>query len=326
MKAIVAGLGSMGKRRIRILQSEYPNIRILGIDQREDRLVEVMTRYGIQVDNNFKGAFDIFCPDIVFVCTPPLSHSNIVLYSLQNNAHTFSEINLSTSKYREIINTSQKKGKVAFLSSTFLYRKEIIWLLSKINGKKGFSYRYHVGQYLPDWHPWEKYQNFFVFDKQTNACRELMAIEFPWIIKAFGGVKEFHVIKNKHSFLKIDYPDTIHMVFKHENGNMGSISIDCITRKATRSLEVYSEDFYWQWNGTPDSLREYSIEASQMSTIYDSEQIISNNRYSDNIIENPYIEEVHDFLKSVMDSSHSSKYNYIDDLYALALIDNIEKY
>ena len=34
-----------------------------------------------------------------------------------------------------------------------------------------------LGQYLPDWHPWESYKSFFVSNKKTNGCRELFAIE-----------------------------------------------------------------------------------------------------------------------------------------------------
>ncbi|MDE6927475.1 MAG: hypothetical protein K2P06_01985, partial [Muribaculaceae bacterium] len=66
-------------------------------------------------------------------------------------------------------------------------------------------YIYHVGQYLPEWHPWENYQDFFVGDKRTNGCREIMAIEFPWLIETFGEIREVSVLHDKMSHLNIDY-------------------------------------------------------------------------------------------------------------------------
>lgn len=44
MKIIVIGLGSMGKRRIRLL-SEHKNVEIFGIDSQEIRCAEVMETF-----------------------------------------------------------------------------------------------------------------------------------------------------------------------------------------------------------------------------------------------------------------------------------------
>ena len=37
MKVLVIGLGSMGKRRIRLIKDMYPEFEIYGVDGREDR-------------------------------------------------------------------------------------------------------------------------------------------------------------------------------------------------------------------------------------------------------------------------------------------------
>lgn len=46
MKIIVIGLGSMGKRRIRLL-SEHQNVEIYGIDSLESRCAEVKEKLGV---------------------------------------------------------------------------------------------------------------------------------------------------------------------------------------------------------------------------------------------------------------------------------------
>lgn len=324
MKILVVGLGSMGKRRIRILRSLY-DFEIFGVDTRKDRLKEVEMEYGIKTFNNLKEAFSSVQPEAVFVCTSPLSHSEIVTYSLKNNAHTFSELNLKEDGYNDIIELSKSNNKIAFLSSTMLYREEIKYILNKISNKQNISYRYHVGQYLPDWHPWENYSDFFVGKKETNGCRELMAIELPWIIKAFGKVEELHVLSTKSSKLNLDYKDTYHILLKHSNGCIGTLNVDVISRKATRSLEAYSEGLHIFWEGTPDSLKEYDLAKKKTEQIELYKNIIKNKKYAGNIIENAYVEEVKTFINQIKNIQQNNLYGYKDDSYILELIDKIEQ-
>jgi hypothetical protein len=48
------------------------------------------------------------------------------------------------------------------------------------------NFNYQVGQYLPDWHPWENINNFYVSKKKTGACREIVPFELNWICGIFG--------------------------------------------------------------------------------------------------------------------------------------------
>ena len=36
---------------------------------------------------------------------------------------------------------------------------------------------YHYGGYLPSWHPWESYPEFYAGKKKTNAAREMVPFE-----------------------------------------------------------------------------------------------------------------------------------------------------
>ena len=58
----------------------------------------------------------------------------------------------------------------------------------------------------------------------------------------------------------IDYVDTYHLLLCHENGNMGSLQLDVVSRKAVRKLEVYSDDIYLTWNGKPENLKIYNMD------------------------------------------------------------------
>jgi len=186
------------------------------------------------------------------------------------------------------------------------------------------NYRYHVGQYLPDWHPWENNRDFFVWNKRTNGCREIFAIDLPWIIKTFGIVKSLTVFKDNISSLRIEYPDNFIVVMEHENGNKGVFIADIVSRAAVRDLLVYSEDLHLVWNGTPGGLYQYNIEKKVMEKIETYGEIEKDLRYADSIIENAYLEELKVFIDKITGGLNNERYTFEDDRYTLHLIDRIE--
>lgn len=322
MNVLVVGLGSMGKRRIRLLKQLYPeSVTITGVDSNEPRLLTVMDEFKIQgIDSLEKALGQEY--DCAFVCTSPISHANVIMRLLQEEIYIFTELNLVNDHYEDFMEPNNQKK--IFLSSTLQYRKDIQYIQKRVENKN-VNYIYHSGQYLPDWHPWENYKNFFVSDKRTNACREIMAIDLPWIISAFGKIKNMYVLSGKCSELDISYNDTYQIILEHENGTKGCVLIDIVSRIATRKLEVYSEKLYLYWNGTPDSLNEYDIENKKLNLIPVYENINKDKKYCDNIIENAYMEEILTFMDIVQHQDYSKvKYDLAEDTYILGLIDKIE--
>ena len=76
MNVAVIGLGSMGKRRIRLMKEMYPNNHIFGIDRREDRRREVSSQFNICCYDSLSELEASI--DCVFVCSSPLSHNEII--------------------------------------------------------------------------------------------------------------------------------------------------------------------------------------------------------------------------------------------------------
>lgn len=324
MKFLVVGLGSMGKRRIRLLKNNYKDIEIIGIDSNSERTNEVRKVFNIDTYNNLEICIKNEEIDAGFVCTSPKYHSEIILKLLKNNINIFTEINLIDNNYDEIIDLANKKNIKLFLSSTFLYRKEINFIREKANKENNITYRYHTGQYLPDWHPWESYKDFFVSDKLTNACREIFAIELPWIVDAFGEVEKIFTVKNKVSSLDVDYSDNYSVILRHKNGNVGTLNLDIVSRKPTRNFEMYNENIHLFWNGTPNSLNYYDLGKKNIVNINLYESIEKDKKYSDNIIENAYLEEINAFIKFLNGDKSFVKYSFEKDKYILSLIDKIE--
>ena len=322
MKALIVGLGSMGKRRIRLLKGIDPSIEIIGVDTWDERRAQVEEMGHKTFASIAEAAAEK--PDVAFVCTAPLSHYAILKELLTYKINSFTELNLVKDGYEELMELAKANDTVLFLSSTMLYRGEINFILDEVKKyDKPVSYIYHIGQYLPDWHPWESYKNFFVGNKRTNGCREIFGIEMPWLIEAFGKVTDVYSVSNKVTDLDIDFDDRYFVTLTHESGARGVLSVDVVCPKAVRNLEVYGEGLHLFWEGNPKALWKFNNETKEKEFINTYVTFEHDSRYSDNIVENAYVDEMQNFL-NVVKGTEQPKYSFEKDLYTISVMDKIE--
>lgn len=325
MRTIVVGLGSMGKRRIRLLKKIDPNMAIMGVDTNAQRTEFARKEYEIDVCNDLEEALKNFRADCAIISTAPISHAGIIRACLLAGVHVFTELNLVDDMYEENMKLAEDKGLVLFLSSTFLYRDEIEYIIKCVeNTQAKVNYSYHIGQYLPDWHPWESFQDFFVSNKRTNGCREIFAIELPWLTKAFGKVVSYQVVKGKNTKLPLDYSDNYLLLLEHEYGHKGMLAVDVMSRKAVRNLEIFGEDIYVTWDGSPMGLNVFDIDNKQSTNVKLYDEIDTIEGYSTFVVENAYQRELETFIENIQGKS-CAKYSFQEDKEILKLIDCIEE-
>lgn len=324
MNILVVGLGSMGKRRARLIKSINPNAKIYGVDttpSRRDEAQELGIITFESIESAYGGVASINC---AFVCTAPLTHAKIIDELLEHSTPVFTELNLVTEGYNSLCEKAKAKNVPLFLSSTMLYRAETQYIKNEVvNFKKPVNYIYHIGQYLPDWHPWESYKNFFVGDARTNGVREIFAIDLPWLLDTFGEVESVVSQKDKLTDLEISYPDSIFVMLRHKNGTKGMLAVDVVSPKAVRNFEVFGEGLHVFWEGNPKALYKFNKQTSQKEFINTYESFEHDSRYSDNIVENAYVDEITNFF-DVLNGVAAPKYSFEKDLVTLALIDKIE--
>lgn len=324
MNIVVIGLGSMGRRRIRLIKQYNESYKIIGVDLNKERRTTSESEYGIETSDNLEDVIKNLSPNCAFICTSPLSHSKLINLCLRNNLHVFTELNLVTDGYDENVQLAEEKNKTLFLSSTFLHRVEIKKINELVKMQEDIlNYTYHIGQYLPDWHPWENYKDFFVGEKRTNGCREIFAIELPWLIAVFGNVKDFVVRKSKISSLNIDYDDNYMVILEHESGHKGMLAIDIVSRKAVRNLEIFGENLYLSWDGSAEGLKMIDIEKRKEENILLYDKVDRMNQYSKFVVENAYYDEIVAFF-GVVSNDIGTIYDFEKDRIILELIDRIE--
>lgn len=81
MSFAVIGLGSMGKRRIRLIKKIVTDAVILGVDNNIERQIEAKDKCGIKTFDTLESINENI--SAAFICTSPLTHSKIINECLQ---------------------------------------------------------------------------------------------------------------------------------------------------------------------------------------------------------------------------------------------------
>lgn len=326
MRIVIVGLGSMGRRRARLLQ-EIGGQEVVGVDLSEERQTQAQEELGISTYGSLEAAVAAVDLEAAVISTGPLSHASIVSDCLDNGLHVFTELNLVDDGYVQNIAKAKEKGLVWFPSSTFVYRREIeaIQEIVAESGTRG-AWTYHVGQYLPDWHPWEDYKNFFVADERTSGIRELLAIELPWLVKTFGPIEEAYHVAQKISKLDVSYNDAIAIAIKHKSGAIGMLLIDVVCRTAVRDFTFTNEECFITWDGSPMGLKQLDLNSREMIDIdvYEGKSADQLDGYARFIVEDAYRAELEAFLDAIQ-GNKSMRWSLDEDGEIISLIDQLEK-
>jgi len=322
MKFLVVGLGSMGKRRVRCLKALDEN-DIVGFDLRPDRCAEAKTKYGIATVSDWKKAEQLGA-DVWIISTPPDLHIKYGLMAAKNNIHFFTEANVTDEQTPELIALLAKKKIVGVPSCTLRYfrgPKKIKEIIKAGKIGRPLNFTYHSGQYLPDWHPWESYKDFYVSKRETGACREIVPFELVWLMDIFGNVEKLSCFKDKLSDLEADIDDVYHVLLRFGNGMLGHILVDVIARPAVRLFRVNGSEGSVEWDHGHNKVRLFEVKTGKWEDI-DLGQAQVENGYIHP--EEPYIEEVADFVAAIR-GKNPYPYTFQDDEHVLDLLVRAEE-
>ncbi len=297
---LVIGLGSMGKRRVRNLQSLGIN-NIIGLDNREDRREEAKKIYQIKTVSNFQEAIDNFKFDAFIISLPPAIHHVYMKKAIEMGVPAFIEASVVDTDFEQMIKEAKEKNIVLAPSCTLFFHpaiKKIAEIIQNNDLGKISNYLYHSGQYLPDWHTYEDVSEYYVSNKETGGGREIVPFELTWITLILGFPKR--VVGLYKNAIQIeganDIDDTYNLLMDYGQ-SIFNLSVDVVSRHATRRLVINGDkkQLYWDWDD--NIIKVYDPVSNDWKVIkYDT--VVAQDGYNKNITEQMYIEEMESFLKA----------------------------
>lgn len=296
---LVIGLGSMGKRRIRNLQA-LGITSIVGFDIREDRCLEANEKYSIKTVMSFEDAVNLSSYTAFIISLPPDKHHTYMKKALELNVPAFIEASVVDTDFEQMIREANEKGACLAPSCTLFFHPAIKMIAEIIkNGELGkiSNFLYHSGQYLPDWHTYEDVSEYYVSNKATGGCREIVPFELTWITLILGFPKRVvGLYKNAIQIKGADDIDDTYNLLMDYGQSIFNLSVDVVSRYATRRLVINGDkkQLYWNWDN--NVIKIYDPESNEWEEIK-YELISAQSGYNKNITEQMYIDEMAAFLK-----------------------------
>lgn len=325
MKFLVIGLGSMGRRRIRnLLALKVPKDNVRGFDIDPKRRLEAGRDYGIRASSNFKKIWFEFKPQVFIISTPPDKQAEYFLWAAKHKISFFKEVGTDDRGYEKLSGLLDGSF-VAAPSCSFRYHsaaRNIKKIIAAGKLGKVLAFTYHLGQYLPDWHPWEDYRKVYFSKKKTGACREMFPYELRWLDDAFQSrVIEITGMTEKVSDLDMQADDLYSAIVRYENGIIGNLTIDLISRLPKRTLRILGSEGVLDWEWQDNRIKLFSASSKKHKTI----RLNPGRREKDYVTaEDIYILEMKDFLQAVA-GKKKFPYTFAEDWRVLKILQALEK-
>ena len=315
MKFLVIGLGSMGKRRVRNLIALGYREDIAGFDPREDRRDDAK-QYEIDVFDDFEEAVKKHKPDAFVISTPPHLHMKYAYYAVERNISCFIEASVVDAE--KILNLAKKtkdKSIVMAPSCTMRYYPAPKKIKSLLEGGvigKVLNFNYQTGQYLPDWHPWESIEEFYVSNPDTGGCREIVPFELTWLNDIFGDSKPLACARKKLTEIPADIEDIYHCLLEYPNNVLGNLTVEVISRpKATSDIRILGSEGEIVYSGDTNTLKYINTKMEDWNIVSFEHGTVEEGYINP---EEPYINEMKDFVNSVKNVKEGQENIYPNNL------------
>ena len=247
MKVAVIGAGSIGKRHLNTLfklsKSEGIN-EIRCFDKNKSRTSEATAdKKEIIVSNTLEDAVEGV--DLVFLCVPTSLHYNVwSKISKLGDFNFFIEKPLSHTfkNCDEMIFHQKRIKKHAFIG--YMLRLHPVLnkakdLIDKDTIGRVLNVRAESGFYLPFWHPWEDYKDFYMSWKTGGGGALLdTSHEIDYLMWMFGDIAYAQGYSLTISDLEMTADDYTSCLFEFKNGIMGELHLDLLQPVESRYLKV----------------------------------------------------------------------------------------
>jgi predicted dehydrogenase len=225
VKVLIIGLGGIGQRHIRNLRALLgDSVEIIAYRVR--RLTHVVTpTMGADQERNVEEVYNIRTfssldealaqkPDIAYICNPSSLHVAVTRSCLIAGCDIFLEKPLADSLdgTAELVDLARKHKRIAMVGYQLRFHPCVIRLTEIVrSGVFGnlLGVRATIGEYLPNWHPYEDYRTMYAARADLGGGVVLTQIhEFDFLYSIFGVPTRVYAVGGHWSELEVDVEDT----------------------------------------------------------------------------------------------------------------------
>ena len=288
MKTFIIGCGSIGLRHAENLkQLGYTIDYIFDIDN--DKASKISDKFhATKIKNTIEGMKK---SDVVFICTPPDTHTKYIKQAITYQSHVFCEKPISNDKKNliQILKEADRKNIQIMIGYMLRFHPGLIYVKDLINSGsigKILGGQVKFGYLLSKWRPEEDYRkNYFATNKTGGGIILDASHEIDYVRWIFDEIKSVFCISSKVSDLEIETQDYAAIIFETISNQIVEIHLDCVDYKYQRSCRILGSEgsINWDFNGKISFNKNNS-----------SKEITKNY-----ILNDLYIREVEHFMKTI---------------------------
>ena len=320
---LIVGLGSIGKRHVRIIQSIFPSINIIVLRHKQCNSNDIKALGLYKCTSSVDDAIEL-SPQAAIISNPPSKHMEIAKKLANKGINLLIEKPISNSSegVQELIDICYQNKVILMTGYNMRFFPSLIEFKKQIHCKKIgkiYSIRSEVGQYLPNWRPESDYRCGVSAQQKLGGGALLeLSHEIDYLSWIFGGISWVKSHVSKQSDLEVDVEDSAQVIlgFKEVEGAVltASLNIDFIRHDTTRRCFAIGEKGTLLWDGIKGQVEFFEKSSTHWEVLFSS----SPDR------DFTYTEEIKSFFSSV-DTNKKPYISGEDGLKAVNIIKDIKE-
>ncbi|HSK19856.1 MAG TPA: Gfo/Idh/MocA family oxidoreductase [Longimicrobiales bacterium] len=258
---LVIGAGSVGRRHLRNFAAL--GCRVAAMDPRADRLDEAHREVALtQADTTLEAALAhaVGCDGVV-VASPPSFHVAQCTAALERGLPVLLEkpVSPTLAEASHLATVVRQSGRPLLLGYTYRWWPPLQRFRERLQqGEIGrvLHVRCVMSAHLADWHPWERYQDFFMASAALGGGALLDESHFiDLMLWIFGEPSSVWGHMSRLSSLEIETDDNVDAVMRYGAGPTVSIHLDLFGRPHEKHIVAVGETGTLHWSFEPNQIR-----------------------------------------------------------------------
>lgn len=317
-QALIIGSGSIGQRHIR-------NLKAIGIDNiaalrsKKGHYKKLPNDLNIQEFDNWDEAIE-FAPDIAIISNPTSLHLEASTKIAPYVKGIFVEKPISDSLQGtdRLITLLQNHHTINFVGYNQIFhpivKKIMQFYDEKILGKI-INIQCQVGQWLPDWHPYEDYTKAYYANKKLGGGVALTLIhEIQFALELAGLPQQVFGIVSESKKLSLNVDVCSDLMIKHISGAVSQIHLDYLQEPAHRSGLVTFEHGWISYDFNEMKITGQKIGDDKPQTIWEDPL------YEYNLM---YLEQIKQFIRYVEEGRMKHRFDIASSTESLKVVEAI---
>lgn len=268
-RALVVGLGSIGRRHLRLMRAALPesDIRVLR---------HSCCSSAIEHANGCFSRLEeacAFAPDLAVIASPAPFHIATATALAETGAHLLVEKPVSdgTKGVAELIALCAAGGQVFQVGYNLRFLKTLQCFRAELEaGRIGAvqAVRCEIGQYLPGWRPDADYRSTVSAQKALGGGVLLeLSHELDMLRWVFGEVDWLSAWTGRQSALEIDVEDSAMLQIGFASGPVAQLGMDFLRRDPTRTCTALGAEGSLRWDAVAGRVDHFDPEAGRWTEV-----------------------------------------------------------